>query len=128
MYAFYMHHPPRLATHRTRVAFRDLSLSLKHLLWKPKFLLGAPTKLGMCRPCVRMISACPWLRTRGNAVGRLLSGYTRRQDRSGEHVSQVSCLPLSQEVSFDVLLSSLPHPGVCVHGHPGEQASETPSV
>ncbi|KAK1698175.1 hypothetical protein QYE76_014872 [Lolium multiflorum] len=33
-----------------------------------------------------------------------------------------------EEVPFAALLSSLPHPGGCVHSRPGEQASETPSV
>ncbi|KAK1649781.1 hypothetical protein QYE76_067586 [Lolium multiflorum] len=35
---------------------------------------------------------------------------------------------LRADVPFAALLSSLPHPGDCVHSRPGEQASETPSV
>jgi hypothetical protein len=64
-----------------------------------------------------------------HAVGSaLLPGYTRRQFRSREHNSQNSLVRLSHEVPFATLLSSLPHPGDCVHSRPGEQAFETPSV
>ena len=74
-----------------------------------------------------MLAACPWLPTRVNAGGSaLLPGYTRRPIRSGNSV--LRSLSLSREVPFAVLLSSLPHPGDCVHSRPGEQASETPSV
>ena len=42
--------------------------------------------------------------------------------------SQNSLVRLSHEVPFAALLSSLPHPGDCMHNRPGDQTSETPSV
>ncbi|KAK1643805.1 hypothetical protein QYE76_061610 [Lolium multiflorum] len=75
-----------------------------------------------------MLAACPWLPTRGNAVGSL-SSQAIQGDRSDlENCSQNSLVRLSHEVPFAALLSSLPHPGDCVHSRPGEQASKTLSV
>ncbi|KAK1695597.1 hypothetical protein QYE76_012294 [Lolium multiflorum] len=78
-----------------------------------------------------MFAACPWLPTRVNAVGSPPRLY-QETDQIWSlklYSSQNSLVRLShEEVPFAALLSSLPHPGDCVHSHPGEQASETPSV
>lgn len=74
-----------------------------------------------------MSAACPRLPPRGVLVGRLLSQAYQGDERQNGSRTLVS-FSLARPVPFAALLSSLPHPGDCVHGRPGEQASETPSV
>jgi hypothetical protein len=114
---------PRIARMR-RVAFRESSLSLKLIFVEDNFLLGAPTELGTCRACVCMFAAVFYAWQYSQRLRSRL--YQETHQIWNKRVTSV-CLS-QKKVHFAVPSSSLPHPDDCVHGRPGEQASEAPSV
>jgi hypothetical protein len=109
----------------THVPFRDSSL--KQVLWKPNLLFNAPTELGTCRCVLCTLAASPVFSMRDGSVSAHFPSYTRRRETERIQISSLASLSLCP-VSFVVSSFSLPHSNDCVHAHPGEQASETPSI